>query len=155
MKDDCAEPGGSGTVDGMEAVVEKRSQSDEIRRNPATGKFLPGTKPGPGRPHGSINIFRACKIRARREGMDLRDMVWDAAKGLYEAAMSGDAAAAKVLFDRLGGPVEKAPEVNVNVATAIQTGPPAPAEPRELGSYLAKLNEIAAQQGLMGGEAKS
>ena len=53
------------------------------------------------------------------------------------------------------GPVEKAPEVNVNVATAIQTGPPAPAEPRELGSYLAKLNEIAAQQGLMGGEAKS
>lgn len=152
MDGDCAEPGGSDSVGRMEAVVENRSQSAQIRRDPTTGKFLTGTAAGPGRPHGSINIFRACKIRARREGMDLRDMVWNAAKGLYEAAMSGDAAAAKVLFDRLGGPVEKAPEVQVNVAAAIQAGPPAPAEPRELGAYLQRLNEIAAQQGLLKAE---
>jgi hypothetical protein len=127
---------------------ENRSQSGEIRRDPKNGKFLPGTAAGPGRPHGSINIFRACKIRARREGMDLRNMVWEVAKGLAEAAMQGDAAAAKVLFDRFGGPVERSPEVTVNVATQIQAGPKPP-EPGKMRDYLAKLNEIAAEQGLL------
>jgi hypothetical protein len=99
-----------------------------------------------------VNIFQACKIRARREGLDLRDMVWQAAKGLYQAALEGDAAAAKILFDRLGGPVEKAPEVQVNVANVAASGPPPPASVGDLSTYVSKLNEVAAQQGLLKAE---
>lgn len=151
MDGDCAEPGGSDTVGRMEAVVAIDSQS-AIKRG-ERGKFLPGTKGGPGRPPGAVDVYRVAKKRAKQEGTDLREMVWEVMREMHAAAtIDHDASAAKLFLDRACGPVEKAPEVQVNVAAAIQAGPPAPAEPRELGAYLARLNEIAAQQGLLKAE---
>ncbi len=150
MEGDCGNPQESSTVDGMEAVVANDSQSG-IKRG-ERGKFLPGTKGGPGRPHGAVDVYRVAKKRAKEEGTDLREMVWQVMKAMHDSATEDrDPAAAKLFLDRSCGPVEKAPEVQVNVATAIQAGPPAPAEPQALGAYLVKLNEIAAQQGLLGG----
>ncbi len=126
--------------------LENRSQT-EAKRLP-NGRFLPGTKPGPGRPPGSIDIFKTCRKRAKQEGGDLREMVWQQYKAMHEAVVEDrDAAACKILWDRTGGPVEKAGDVTVNVATQVNAGPPPPPT-AELGAYLGRLVEVAREQGI-------
>lgn len=131
------------------AQVENQSQKREKRD--ANGRWLPGHCGGPGRPIGStsINIFHACRKRAKAEGRDLREMVWEVARAMYEAAVEErDPAAAKIFLDRMGGPVEKGASVEVNVATQVNAGPPPPAA-GSLAGYLEKLNTVAKAQGLV------
>ena len=113
----------------------------------ADGRFAKGTRPGPGRPKGSVDLIRVARRRARETGQNLADIVWEAIQGLRGAACDGDAAAAKILLDRLCGPVEKSGDVTVNVATQVNAGPPPPPT-AELGAYLGRLVEVAREQGI-------
>lgn len=75
-------------------------------------------------------------------------MVWEVAQAMYSAAVKDrDPAAAKIFLDRMGGPVEKAGDVTVNVATQVNAGPPPPPT-AELGAYLGRLVEVAREQGI-------
>jgi len=75
--------------------------------------------------------------------------VWAATRGLAVRAARGDAAAAKVLLDRLCGPVDKAlVEIDAR-SVGLAAGPPIPAG-GEFSDWVRKLNAVAAQQGLLG-----
>ncbi len=133
-----------------DSPVDSATVSQKREKRDASGKWLPGHCGGPGRPVGStsVNIFDACRKRAKREGRDLREMVWEVAQAMYSAAVDDhDSAAAKIFLDRMGGPVEKAGDVTVNVAPQVNAGPPPPPT-AELGTYLGRLVEVAREQGI-------
>lgn len=71
----------------------------------ADGKFLPGNAGGPGNPFAARVAELRGAVLAAVTPEDLQAIV----RALVEAALGGDVAAAKVLFDRaLGRPLERA-----------------------------------------------
>lgn len=99
----------------------------------AAGRFLPGTKGGTGRPPGTVispNIGAICRARAEELGFTVDDMVWAVMLKLYQTAVvTGDVAAARIVLDRLCGPVKDAPLVNLNFDQRSENrgeGPPIP-----------------------------
>ena len=65
-------------------------------------------------------------------------------------AARGDAAATKILLDRMCGSIDKGVEVNVDARTAIATGPPVP-QGGDFEEWVRGINKVAAQQNLLEG----
>lgn len=86
------------------------------------GRFLPGNPGGPGGKRGARKLdFVACVRRhARAQGIDLRAAVGQVFDALLGQARAGDVQAARLLLDRLCGPVEKGESSSVAVAVAQQ-----------------------------------
>lgn len=125
------------------------ASADPKNRDPVTGDFLPGHKiAGPGRPKGSLDYMSVCRTMAKRAGVKLEDIVWGATEGLAGRAFKGDAAASKILLDRLCGPVDKA-LVEIDARSVVAAGPPLP-QGGEFTDWVKGLNKVAAQQGLLG-----
>ena len=111
------------------------------------GHFLVGNPGGPGRTKGQVDFVTAVKQRAKVEGLTVEEMMGNVGWGLYQEAKDGDAACAKVLLDRVLGPIDKGLEVNVD-ARSVHVGPPMPDDNRDLASYLTQIAEAGASQGL-------
>ena len=83
------------------------------RRNPAEHlkqhQFKKGCKPGPGRPKGTA-LSDAARVYITRE------KATEIIEGIVQKAANGDAACAKLLFDRLEGPLKQ------EIAAEISTG---------------------------------
>jgi len=126
---------------------------DPTNRDQKTGRLLPGHQlSSPGKPKSTLNFMEICKRKAKAIGVDLDSVVWSIMKGLLNRAKDGDAAASKILLDRLCGVVEKGFELHVDVDNrSVTIGPPVP-EGRELGEYIRGMNEVAAEQGWLGDE---
>ncbi len=124
--------------------------ADPANRDQVTGHLLPGHKlrgPGGGQ---RLSFITVVKRKAKAAGMSLDNIIWLTTKGLARRAALGDAAAAKILLDRLCGPVEKGIEVHVDARTAIANqGPPVP-RVGEFKDWVLEVNKIAAQQGMLG-----
>jgi len=134
-----------------EPWLDEAESRDPSNRDPVTGRLLPGHSiPGPGRPQGALDFMAVCRKKSREAGVKLSDLVWAATRGLAVRAARGDAAAAKVLLDRLCGSVDKGTEVNVDARTvALATATP-PADDGDFAAWVAGVNRVAAQQGLLG-----
>lgn len=65
------------------------------------GKFLPGTRPGPGVPKGRLNPWQIAVKHAQAEGLDLEAAVWAVLKMMLTRGALGDTKAAKVALDHL------------------------------------------------------
>lgn len=92
----------------------KRDNPGESRegRDPKTGHFLPGNDGfGGGRPR-RPDLYNLASARAAKQGYDLEEALWGVIQRMITEAQSGDAQAAKLVFDRLSSidPVE----INVN-----------------------------------------
>ena len=125
-------------------------------RDPKTGRFIPGTKGGPGRKTGSrmINFVVLCEKKAKELNINLEDLVWSVVKRLFVLASQGDVQAAKLILDRICGPVDKLIELNFdNRSLTISTeNGDSKFNIGEFSDYLKKLNEVAIQQGLISGD---
>ena len=123
---------------------------DPANRDPSNGYFKPGHSiAGPGRPKGSLDYMSICRTKSKAAGVPLEDLVWAATRGLALRAGRGDAAAAKVLLDRLCGPVDKAlVEIDAR-SVGLAAGPPIPGG-SDFKDWVAGINRVAAQQGLLG-----
>jgi hypothetical protein len=128
----------------------EKASADPKNRDVVTGDFLPGHKlAGPGRPKGSLDYMSICRTMAKRAGLKLEDLVWAATRGLAGRAAKGDSAAAKILLDRLCGPVDKAlVEIDAR-SVGLSAGPPIP-QGGDFSDWVKGLNKVAAQQGLLG-----
>ena len=138
-------------IDAGEPWLDPDESADPRNRDPVTGRLLPGHKiAGPGRPKGSLDFMSVCRTKAREAGVKLSDLVWLATKGLASRAARGDAAAAKVLIDRLCGPIDKA-LINLELgAGAIPQAPPVTADGTgapTLAEHLERLVTIARERG--------
>ncbi|MCB9882221.1 MAG: hypothetical protein H6834_10550 [Planctomycetes bacterium] len=114
------------------------------------GRFLKGhSSPGPGRPPGSVDLLAICQRRADEEGIDLEQLVWEVAQALFRRAEQGDVAAAKLVLDRLCGPVGKGSNVAVavNQVSALPPGPPVPSD-QELEAQLEELLMLSRDHGM-------
>lgn len=129
--------------------------SDSPDHQPATrerderGRLLKGHSLRGGRPPGSIDLLRLAKKRAKREGRDVFQAVYEALLALMDAAKSGDVRAAEVLLRHLATPLEKHSvaiqlEQNLALSQQVQAGPPVPSG-ADLGAYLARLTELGSQ----------
>ena len=101
----------------------------------SNGRFLPGWKPG--RKH-RIDLLSTCDRMAREEGTTLEAMLWQQVKALHVAAVMGDVAAAKILFDHLVAQPRHV-EYQVGVDLTMHAGPPAPRTPEDVAAYLDEL----------------
>ena len=116
------------------------------KRKPAakqrgTGRpFKPGQSGNPaGRPKGLVDIRKAAQDAADRAGIDLDRALGDVMVAMVGQAKAGDVPAAKLVFDRLCGPVEPAP-VQVN----IDNRPPPTEPPGETwAEHFAKIVEVS------------
>ena len=111
----------------------------------AKGHFLPGhAVKSPGRPPGSLDFVATCRKRARAEGKDLEEMLWQVVKAIHaEAIFSGDVKAAQLFVDRFCGLLEKETGVQVNINNGtVNNGPPEPTT-RDLGVYFERLGELS------------
>ena len=129
----------------------KRAQSPLHDEN---GDFAKGNPGGPGRPRGSLDFMTIARELAKKTGEPVEDAVETCLSSLKELAAEKDVPAIKTLLDRLCGPQEKGPTVNVGVdaRTAIAVGPPVP-EGKDFGEYIRKLTSVAADQGLLGDDS--
>lgn len=116
------------------------------------GLFKKGNPGGPGRPKGSLDFMTIARALEKRTGHSLDKAVEISLRALTKAAAGKDILAIKTLLDRLCGPLEKGPTVNVGVdaRTAISAGPPMP-EGADFREYAVKLMGIAEGQKLLGG----
>jgi len=112
------------------------------------GLFLPGNPGGPGRPKGSIDFMATIREFAKKEGLDVRQMVWEAGLAMFQKAKEGDATAAKLVFDRACGVIEKGVDVDVNVTNVNASIGPTPPTESDMGRYIKRLTEVAAHQGI-------
>jgi len=134
-----------------EPWLDEAESRDPSNRDPVTGRLLPGHSiAGPGRPRGSLDFMVVCRDKAKAAGVSLSDLVWAATRGLAVRAARGDAAAAKVLLDRLCGSVDKGTEVNVDARTVALPSAAPPADDGDFAAWVAGVNRVAAQQGLLG-----
>ena len=109
-----------------------------VEQDKATGQFLPGNNGGSGRPPG-IDVRQAALASAKKAGVDLAQAVGNVLLKMVEQALDhGDVAAAKLVLDRLCGPVEPAP-VQVNIDN--RPPPTGPAD-GDWASHFAKLIEV-------------
>jgi hypothetical protein len=93
--------------------------------------------------------------QAKVHGLDPEQLLWKAAKAMFDKATAGDAAAAKLLFDRCCGVQGGKTGVNVAIDNrSVNFGPPAPAA-GDVGDYIAQMNKVAAQIGVHVHDAKS
>ena len=84
-------------------------------RDPSTGRFLSGFTGNPaGRPK-ALDLRAIAEKKAKENGVDLEVALWEVVVGLLERARAGDAAASKVVLDRLCGPLDRGPLVGVQV----------------------------------------
>lgn len=110
----------------------------------ASGHFRKGNKAG-GRKPKLKNFDTIIRKKAAEHGLDIDEMLWGAARGMFLAAANGDVNAAKLLFDRFFGPVEVAPQVNVDVQSNMAiVGPPVP-QRRALAEQLEDIHTVAAR----------
>jgi len=97
---------------------------------------------------GHFDFVSLVRDQAKVHGVEPERLLWLAAKAMFDKAAGGDAAAAKLIFDRACGVQEKSGGVNVNVDNRRLTfGPPAPAA-GDVGEYIAGMNKVAAQIGI-------
>lgn len=117
-----------------------RRQAEESRDS--LGRFRPGNAIGKGygRPKGSYDLLAIARRRAREEGLDLRAELWRVVLVLLRAAQEGDTTAAKLVLDRLAGPVEKGTELSVSVS---QITGPVPPPVGDLPAYARELARLA------------
>jgi hypothetical protein len=129
-------------------------QPEDSRERDARGLFLPGNRTGRkgGRPPGSFDLVSVARKRAKKAGIDLRGELWSALLAMIEAAKLGDTNAARIVFERLAKPLDKAPTVELHLEQTLALGPTPPAD-GELSQYLEKLQSIAKGMGLLPGEA--
>jgi len=134
--------------------LEPAASVDPSNRDPKTGRLLPGHRiAGPGRPKGSLDFMSICRTKAKEAGVTLEDLVWAATKGIAGKAAMGDAAAAKILLDRLCGSVDKAAVVSVDARSiTAKAGPPIP-KGGDFADWVTDLNRVAAKQGLLGSKS--
>ena len=86
--------------------------------------------------------------QAKSRGMEPEALLWAAAKSMFDKAAAGDAAAAKLIFDRCCG-IQGGRGVSVAIDNrSVSLGPPAPAT-QDIGSYIANMNKVAAQIGVL------
>jgi hypothetical protein len=96
-------------------------------------------------PSGHFDFVALLREQAKVHGLKPEELLWKAAKAMFDKATGGDAAAAKLIFDRACG-IQSG--VNVNVDNrSVHIGPPVPAS-GELGEYIGELNKIAAVVGV-------
>lgn len=122
------------------------------------GRFLPGNPGGPGARRGTRKLDFVAIVRrhARATGIDLRAAVGEVFDALLGQARAGDVQAARLLLDRLCGPVEKEPSAVAVAAVAQQAvenrGPQYQTFEGESDvEYLNRLAGIARERGLLDG----
>jgi len=101
-------------------------------------------------PSDHFDFVALVRDQAKVHGLDPETLLWKAAKAMFDKATGGDAAAAKLVFDRCCGVQGKdgSGGVNVNIDNrSVTLGPPAPAA-GEIGDYIANMNKVAAQIGV-------
>lgn len=112
------------------------------------GRFLPGNPGGPGARRGTRKLDFVAIVRrhARAQGIDLRAAVGEVFDTLLGQARAGDVQAARLLLDRLCGPVEKGEPSAVAVAAVSQQATEGPRyqtfEGESDETYLARLTRI-------------
>lgn len=123
---------------------EKKLDENGVRNE--LGQFVPGHAPlpGSGRPRGRVNLIEVAREQAKEEGISLEDVAFDALMKLRELAFDGDLNAIRELLDRICGPVERGPEVALQINQAIEAGPPPPPTP-QLKEGVARLHKLAKQ----------
>ena len=94
-------------------------------RDPATGRFLPGNKSGPGRPAGSVSLTAILREVLLQPGPKGRTYAAEIVRTLIEAAIKGEPRAIEFCFERIDGKESKAKDAEatgqVNLAQiAIQ-----------------------------------
>lgn len=115
----------------------------ERGRDPSTGRFLPGYKGG--RKH-RIDLLSLCDRKAREEGFQLEALLWGVVKGLMLAAAMGDAAAARLLFDKLTVISKENVAVRLGLDVEVSTGGPAKVPSHEqLARYFEELQTVSAE----------
>lgn len=89
-----------------------------------------------------------CVRKAREARVSIEDLVWAVIRGLIAKGARGDAAAGKLVLDRLCGVIDKGPTVNVDARSVTVSGPPVP-RGRDLAKYILDLQEVARRQGIL------
>lgn len=122
------------------SVTNGHAQSVEKRGRGPDGKFLPGHGLG-GRPR-RPDLYAVAEERARADGVDLADKLWLLVQKLFEQAMAGDTAAAKLLLDRL---TDADP---VKIDATVRDGSPRPIDMSEAerGARIAHLLRVAEER---------
>ena len=100
-----------------------RTGKAPIEKDPGNGQFLAGNNGGGGRPKGSLDFMAVAREKAKETGENLRDILWDTFMAAVQQAKDGDIAAARAVWDRLCGGIERSPLVAVQVNS---NGPPIP-----------------------------
>ena len=118
-----------------------RQDSDANGRDIRTGRFLPGNPGGPGRKR-NIDLADAARRYAKTKNIDLETAVGEIMVAMIGQAKEGDVHAAKLVLDRLCGPVRQEIDLDANVQ---HSGPTIP-RGQEMMAWLAKLQEIAQEQ---------
>lgn len=126
-------------------MARKKTEGNGVRDD--KGRFVKGSPGGPGRPPGSLNLLTICRQKAEAEGVDLESVLWSAIKAMAKRAIKGDHQTAKILFERLAGPVRQ--EHDITSATTVHhAGPPEP-DGTDLEDYIRKMIEIAGDEGIV------
>jgi hypothetical protein len=122
-----------------------RFKTVENGNRDSRGRWLPGhSQPGPGRPRG-LDFRRVVEEKAEAEGFDLDEAIWEIVLALFEEAKAGSVAAAKLLLDRLCGPVTAAVEVEIQQQPG-PVGPPIPSTEKLLED-LQRIKELSVEFG--------
>jgi hypothetical protein len=121
----------------------------------ARGRLLPGHQlPGPGRPRASFDLMSVCRRAAKREGIDIKEKLWQAFRTALDMAIAGDLDAAKLVFDRACGQVERIPpqlalQLNQQINSVVANGGPAIPDDANLGKWVKRLGAAAKRQGIV------
>lgn len=136
------------------------TETEERPTRDRRGRFLPGNPGGPGGPVGGntpkLDLVKIVRRKCDELDLDLEDLVADVFLAMLYKGACGDTKAAAIVFDRLGGVLERGPLVNFNLPGS--TTPRLPPDERgedgtpPLSEHLAKLMEIARERGLAFGE---
>ena len=95
-------------------------------RDPA-GRFAAGTVGGPGRKPGKqYDVLAAAQRVAADRGIDLELAIGQVVHAMIDAARNGDVGAARVVLDRLAGPVRQELDVTDRYGAGLPTAGPVP-----------------------------
>lgn len=140
-------------------MTEDDDNGDEPKReerDPLTGRFLPGTRAGPGRPNGLVEFHTVIRQEAKKLGLGIEDVIGAIVRALVrQATVNGDVRAAGMILDRVCGPLPK-DGVTVNVGVDGRTfhvGPPEPPG-QDFPKLLAQLQETTVRLSSAYGEAE-